>query len=342
MEGSARLHIEASADALDPDALLRRADARVLVLAPHPDDESLAAAGLIRRAHAHGAHVSVAFASDGENNPWPQRALERRVWIGARQRVAWGARRRAEADAALRILGVDPAHVHRLGWPDGGVTWMLLDRAASMLDSLRALIARERPTVLVLPDLADRHPDHGALHVLVELALHDMQASRRPICFSYLLHGRSPAGRPPRAVLALDGAEIACKQRAIAAHASQMALSRRRFMRFASVTETFVAGLERNDACGTMLPWLPPRALRPLLSLLVVDAEGGMRLQLDGKESGLRWRDGSPAASLPRPMQAPCYAKLFCRLPSPWVFDRWGWCRLVAPPGESVAPRNDG
>lgn len=332
MEGSARMHPENPADAFDPDALLRRPGARLLVLAPHPDDESLAAAGLIQRARAHGAPVSVVFASDGENNPWPQRAMEHRAWIGARQRAAWGARRHDEADAALRILGVDPARVHRLGWPDGGVTRMLLDGVASMLESLRALIVRERPTVLVLPDMADRHPDHGALRVLVEMALRDMPDSQRPICLGYLLHGHPQAGAAQRTVLALAGAELEGKRRAIAAHASQMVLSRRRFMGFASPTEVFAIHPGDDDAASARLPWLPSRAVRPLLSLLVVDARGAVQLRLDGKPDGLRWRDGSPAASVPREVQAPFHAKLFCRLPSPWVFDGWGWCRVGTVP----------
>ena len=49
---------------------------RVLVLAVHPDDESLCAGGLIQHALAHGAKVRVVFITDGDNNPWPQRFVE--------------------------------------------------------------------------------------------------------------------------------------------------------------------------------------------------------------------------------------------------------------------------
>lgn len=331
MEGSVRLHIEDPAPAFDLDALLRVPAASLMVLAPHPDDESLAAGGLIQRAHAHGARVSVVCVTDGENNPWPQRALERRVWIGSRQRVAWGARRRAEADAALRLLDVEPAHVHRLGWPDGGITAMLVDAFAPMRAALRALLEREQPTLLVLPDLADHHPDHAALHVVVELLLRELPSARRPICLGYLLHGRKCASGARIAAMELAARELDCKRRAIAAHASQIALSRQRFMRFAARQESFAIACKDEVAATTQLPWRPPRALRPLLTLLVVDAEGGVLLQLDGRDGGLRWRDRSPAAALPRSMTAPCYAKLFCRAPSPWVFDGWGWCRLDAP-----------
>ena len=149
------MRLEKPSDLLDPDALLKRPGANLMVMAPHPDDESLATGGLIQRALGYGAGVSVVFASDGENNPWPQRVLERR-----------------EADAALRALGVDADHVHRLGWPDGSFTWMLLDDTAAMLATMRELLVRERPTVLALPDLVDKHPDHSAIHVLMEMVFH--------------------------------------------------------------------------------------------------------------------------------------------------------------------------
>ncbi len=316
-------------DLLDPDALLKRTCARLMVLAPHPDDESLAAGGLIQRALRYGVPVDVVFVSDGENNPWPQRVLERRIWIGDKQRIAWGRRRRGEADAALHALGAGRIGVHRLGWPDGGVTWMLLNDTASMLAGMRGLVERACPTLLVLPDLVDRHPDHSALHVLMEMVFQGLPADARPECLGYLLHGRSRPGVRRRAVFALDGDERARKRVAIEAHASQTALSRGRLMRFAAQTEAFVAGLDSHDRMSTTLPWLPPRALRPWLAMLAVDAEGGERIRLSsGSSANLFWRDGSPAARSSRVLQPPYYVKLYCPLPSPWVFDGWGWCRF--------------
>lgn len=320
---------EQPSDLLDPDALLRRPGARLLMLAPHPDDESLAAGGLIQRARAYSVPVSVVFVSDGENNPWPQRALERRVWIGPRQRGAWAARRRSEADTAIDTLGGDAVRVIRLGWPDGGVTRRLLDDTAAVLAQMRELIAREQPTILVLPDLADRHPDHSALHVLMELVFQGMPTQSRPDCLGYLLHGRARPGIPRRALLALSADEVACKRKAIGAHASQMALSRRRMLRFATGSESFVMGLECHDLTEQRLPWLPPKPLRPALALLVADAQGGLHVPLaNGGKANLCWRDGSPAAWSPRALQTPYFVKLYCTLPSPWIFDGWGWCRF--------------
>lgn len=326
------MRLEQPSDLLDPDALLRRPGARLMVLAPHPDDESLAAGGLIQRALARRVPVSVVFITDGENNPWPQRGLEHRIWIGRRQRAAWGARRRAEADAALRALGGGVIDVHRLGWPDGGVTWKLLDDTAALRESLQSLIAQMAPTVLVLPDLVDRHPDHSAVHVLVEMVLHRLPRAAHPACLGYLLHGRSQPGVPRRAVFALTDAERQRKLTALEAHASQLAFSRSRLLRFIAGNEAFVAGLDCHDREGAMLPWRPPRILRAGLALLAVDAERGERLRLGARGAGtqLRWRDGSPAACAARVLRPPFYVKLYSPLPSPWVFDGWGWCRFGA------------
>lgn len=327
-KGSAGLR-QQNTDLLDPDALLKRPDARLMVLAPHPDDESLAAGGLIQRALRYGVPVDVVFVSDGENNPWPQRVLERRIWVGEKQRIAWGRRRRGEADAALDALGAGRVGVHRLGWPDGGVTWMLLNDTASMLAGMRGLVERARPTLLVLPDLVDRHPDHSALHVLMEMVFQKLPSEAKPECLGYLLHGRSQPGVRRRAVFTLEGDERARKRVAIEAHASQTALSRGRLLRFAAEAETFVAGLDSHDRAGTTLPWRPPRPLRPALALLAVDGAGGMKVPLGARGgANLFWRDGSPAARSSRVLQPPYYVKLYCPLPSPWVFDGWGWCRF--------------
>ncbi|MEO6968160.1 MAG: PIG-L family deacetylase [Rhodanobacteraceae bacterium] len=314
------------------DHSLAERDASLLVLAPHPDDESLATGGLIQRALERRARVRIAWITDGDNNPWPQRALERRVRIGASQRVAWGIRRRGEAQHALRGLGAQDVATQRLGWPDGGVTWKLIGETAQAIASLRTLIEDARPTLLVLPDLADGHPDHSALHVLVELVLNGMPMERRPQCLCYLLHGRAPNDAPSRIVLKLTPQEQARKRVAICAHKSQIALSRGRMLRNAGAFEYFAPGVGNHALSGPRLPWQPPRWLIPSMVLLAVDAQGGQRLTRcrDPRQANLCWRDGSPAAHAARAPQPPYYVKLYAELPSPWVFDHWGWRRFIA------------
>src|SRR6267142_2796202 len=99
---------------------------RVMLLCPHPDDETLATGGLIQRAIAAGSAVKVVFVTDGENNPWPQRFLERRWIIGDKEKARWGVRRRGEALAALDSLGIGKGDAAFLGFPDQGLTSLLL------------------------------------------------------------------------------------------------------------------------------------------------------------------------------------------------------------------------
>ena len=315
---------------MDLDQQLAARDACLLIIAPHPDDESLASGGLIQRALTHGARVHIVFVTDGDNNPWPQRVLETRVRIGPRERERWAERRRAEAGHALRELGAEHATVHRLGWPDGGVTWKLVDETATAMAQWRSLIQEIAPTLLVLPDLADGHPDHSALHVLLELVLNDMPEARRPQCLCYLLHGHAVLDPARQVTFDLDDGELARKRKAIRAHRSQMALSRGRMLRWATAQERFALGVGNHSLHGTRLPWQPPRWLRRTMVLLTVDAQGGQRLSCgDTHGANLSWQDGTPAARGARALQPPYYIKLYSTVPSPWVFDVWGWRRFV-------------
>lgn len=314
---------------MDLDQHLAARDACLLITAPHPDDESLAAGGLIQRALAHGTRVHIVFVTDGDNNPWPQRVLEHRVRIGARERQQWGARRRGEAERALGELGAENVSVHRLGWPDGGITWKLVDGTESAIAQWRALLAEIAPTLLVLPDLADGHPDHSALHVLLELAMSALPELRRPECLCYLLHGRASLDPARQVVFELTEVERARKRKAIHAHRSQMALSRGRLLRWATAQERFASGIGSHGITGSRLPWQPPGWLRGTMVLLAVDARGGQRLPCGSvREANLFWRDGTPAARAVRAPEAPYYVKLYSTIPSPWVFDVWGWRRM--------------
>src|SRR5262245_26811630 len=90
---------------------------RVMLFAPHPDDESLATGVFLQRTVSAGAAVRVVYATDGERNCWPQRVLERKVRLREKDRRRWGARRRNEALEALRILGIKPLDVRFLSLP---------------------------------------------------------------------------------------------------------------------------------------------------------------------------------------------------------------------------------
>jgi LmbE family N-acetylglucosaminyl deacetylase len=210
---------------------------RILVIAPHPDDESIGTGGLLKRARAAGADVRVIFCTSGDDNPWPQRAIERRVFISTSARLRWAARRRDEARAALRfLLGYDDAALF-LNLPDQGVTRLLLHGGEQAIATLRAEFAALRPTIVVLPSADDAHPDHSAMNVLARFAftgaLHECRV------LTYVVHRRGNSAPWPSLLLRLTDAEVRDKRHAILCHETQMVLSRRRFTAYARAEEPY-------------------------------------------------------------------------------------------------------
>jgi LmbE family N-acetylglucosaminyl deacetylase len=113
-----------------------------LVLAPHPDDETLGAGGLIAQLRSCGVAVTVIAITDGENAYVDTENL-------ANVRVP-------EQTEALHRLGVPESMIHRLRLPDRDVSAY----EDQLTNSLLALI--EPGMHLVAPWQSDFHPDHEA------------------------------------------------------------------------------------------------------------------------------------------------------------------------------------
>jgi len=300
------------------------AKTRLLVIAPHPDDETIANGVLIQRVRAAGGEVKVVLLTAGENNPWPQRWLERRLSIGATDRLRWGQRRHIELGQALRQLDVPLAALQALGWPDMGVTDVLLRSPARAVEELAAGIRAFCPDIVAMPSIDDRHPDHGSAYVLTQLAL--AQLSDAPLQLTYLIHGRD--GHECFVDVTATPEQAATKLRALNAHHSQMALSGSRMRRLAGRVERYAPVLPAPLTSRDVLPWQPAAWLRPLLRLSVVDSSTAQTwpwsqapLQRDG---GGRYRLRLPDAAA----AGPRFVRLACSLPSLWIFDRWGWREL--------------
>ena len=214
-----------------------------MVLAPHPDDESVATGGVLQIAVSAGAEVRVVYLTDGENNPWAQRATEWRWRISEQDQVRWGIRRRREALEALECLGVSPADARFLGFPDQRVTEALLAGTHAAVQRLAEEIVGWHPTVLFMPSLEDRHPDHSGTAIMARLAMAQARWNGRPHMFAYVVHTSVP-GRAGRrdGVCMLSRPEREAKRRAILLHASQLKLRRRFLLHFADEPEGFLCG----------------------------------------------------------------------------------------------------
>ncbi len=195
---------------------------RVLVVAPHPDDESIGAGGVLLAACRANAGVRVVFLTSGENNPWAQRAFERRLFLTARARMAYAGHREGEALAALATLGVEPRSVVFLRLPDQGLTHLLLRDPAGLAQRLADQLISFAPTILIAPSADDLHPDHSATAVLTQLALLAPEAtSPTPTTLAFVVHNPSGRRRLP-AGLAMTPADVARKRAAILCHRSQL------------------------------------------------------------------------------------------------------------------------
>ena len=207
------------------------ARSRVLIIAPHPDDEALGCGGLIQHALAAKAAVRVLFATDGDNNPWPQRVLEKRLRITPNRRKAWGQRRRAEGFASIQKLGLTEDDAVFAGLPDQGLTHDLVSGEARFAHVLRHQAKEFDPTLVIGPSIHDTHADHSAIAAMTRLLLPDTPQ------LEYAIHGRRGDGE----TVHLTPAQIAVKRSAILCHQTQTALSKRRFLAYAKPIERFHA-----------------------------------------------------------------------------------------------------
>lgn len=179
---------------------------RVVVLAAHPDDETLGAGGLIVRASGAGIPVSVIVVTDGEgSHPEADPGAVRR-------------RRRTETIGALQRLAERPA-VAFLGVPDGAVR----EARATVTDAVAAALApyADERVLLAAPWWGDGHRDHRVLgEIALALAGSGIAVVGYPI---WLWHWADPAAVAVDGwrVLALDEPARAAKERAVAEYASQ-------------------------------------------------------------------------------------------------------------------------
>ena len=203
---------------------------RVLILAPHPDDEVPGCGGIIQRAVAMGLPVRVVFFTYGDNNQWSFLVYRKHPVLKPEAVRQMGLVRHDEAMTADQLLGLSPDHLTFLGYPDFGTLriwethWGNRPPFESMLtkvtqvpyanalrpgasykgeDVVRDLttILREfRPTKLLVSHPGDHMPDHLALYLFTRVALWDLEGELRPDIFPYLVHYKrwpKPRGDQP-------------------------------------------------------------------------------------------------------------------------------------------------
>lgn len=150
---------------------------RVLIVAPHQDDDTLGAGGYIQQAEAAGSTVELVFATDG--NKHGQADL-----------------RHQEAIKADERLGLTVSQIKFFNYPDG--------KLSSQVDfpvQLSKEIDSFRPTVVLTTLPNDLHPDHAKCGAVVQ-AIYQQEHSFQPIYFLIHYHRYPrPIGEKPSAYL---------------------------------------------------------------------------------------------------------------------------------------------
>lgn len=204
----------------------------LLVVAPHPDDEALCCAGVIRRVVAAGGRASIVWLTSGDASELDLLLIERALLIRPERMRDLAARRMREARAAAAILGVRPQWQFFLGYPDEGLLSLITDNfttpyhsrfnganrvpyadtfaaghpytGESLERDFARVLARVRPTLVLAPSPRDAHPDHRAAGILTLQVL----SRRRELAAArfWIVHGGalwpSPRGLRPRLPLA--------------------------------------------------------------------------------------------------------------------------------------------
>ena len=203
---------------------------RLLVLAPHPDDETLSAAGVAQQVFARGgtvrnvvvtagdAYVGAVISETGKNNPSKADYLN------------YGEKRLEESRLAALTLGKGFTHLDLLGFSDGSIYPMLIshwglthpekseytgfshvpyveaeDRGIAqdgelLRNRLVDILKATQPTLIVFPDVMENDSDHAGLGMFALLAINDWlehapRPEPKPRLLAYLIHWQH--GWPP-------------------------------------------------------------------------------------------------------------------------------------------------
>ena len=235
---------------------------RIVVFAPHCDDETLGTGGLLRQAAAEGADVWVVLMTNGDGSRYSATVDSRALLIRPGYYVNMGYRRQRETSAALKKLGINRIRVITLGYPDKGLEpmWVSHWRAPyvspytrdssspygnsftpsaaytgeQLLTDLKKLLREVDPTDIYFPHPNDQHPDHWATSAFVTEAIYDLGWQGKKNVGLYLVHrGDWPVPQglhekthlaPPAALAKLDTRWYQCPLEADSVRAKGLAV----------------------------------------------------------------------------------------------------------------------
>jgi LmbE family N-acetylglucosaminyl deacetylase len=183
---------------------------RLVVVAPHPDDEVLACGLLLAHAATCRLDTIVIAVTDGEA-AYPDHDPE----------ILAAVRRREQAEA-LAELGVGPELIDRVGVPDGSVA----DHVEHLATVIGGHLTPDVTTLLIAPSIHDWHPDHeacGRAALLARRRSHRSIPQWSSLFWAHHHPERLLASRPEFVRVTGSCELVDARRRAVARHRSQFA-----------------------------------------------------------------------------------------------------------------------
>lgn len=302
---------------------------RVLILAPHPDDEAIGCAGVIQQALRQGAAVHVAYLTNGDHNQVAFMVYEKRLTFRKGEFIHMGEVRRKEATKAMKLLGLKESDLTFLGYPDFGTFaifrdyWQstkpfksLLTRVShvpyknnlsfgapytgeSALDDMKKVIREYKPNKIFVTHPADVNYDHKTFHLFLEIALADLNKELpRPEVYSYLIHWRGwplPRHYHPELGLAMPDEFSGSRMDRFKYDlpASDLEKKHQAILCYKSQTESsafYLLAFARKNELFSIYPEINAGLQDPKDCMVKYSVENGALLMRIGKEKGIKNR----------------------------------------------------
>jgi LmbE family N-acetylglucosaminyl deacetylase len=214
------------------------AKTRLLVIAPHPDDETLMAGGLIQRVLTKGGVVRIIFLTSGDGSKTTVAFDTKRIDLTPAEFIVLGETRIKEASGAAQILGVKREDLYFLGFPDEGLSGVYQKNYSktdgnyvspmtkvdhvpypeayhpeeaylgeNLVNDVKEITQTFAPNIVIVGHPRDNHPDHRISYSLIERLRLDTGANYA--IYGSLIHFRgypSPGGYlfPPKKLFGGD------------------------------------------------------------------------------------------------------------------------------------------
>jgi len=207
---------------------------RIIVFAPHPDDEILGCAGLIQKVLENEGELYVVYLTNGDHNQIPFRVYEKKIILKPADYIKLGEIRRKESSKATEIIGIPEENLIFLGYPDFGCLkiwedfWdnskkpfrSFLTRASSVpykenysygkpyfstsiLEDLKNIIQKINPSKIFITSPFDTNVDHRALYNFIRVAILEIE-NISPEIFIYIIHFKNYPQKQSELLLSVD------------------------------------------------------------------------------------------------------------------------------------------